>query len=200
MDKADLLKEAIGTGELLTIVYHGGSQPGSVREILPLQITETKLRARCYSSNAVKQFLIEKIEVCKDAVETKTTWDERKVGQQRYNSIIDFHDDNNKTLCSLGWHVKLNGKDGDDLISISLHTLKRNGDPKKASEVDLTYEKYVQESLYNPFTDSFEDSTNKKKRPYCVRSKNLNATSYGKIDKAVAVFIEQAEKLAPNNN
>ena len=57
------LQRAIGTGELIGIVYHGGSQPGAFREIAPLQIDADKVRARCYSSNAVKVFSLSKIEL-----------------------------------------------------------------------------------------------------------------------------------------
>lgn len=57
------LESAIGTGELVSIVYHGGSQPGAFREITPLQIEDGKVRARCYTSNAVKTFALDKIEL-----------------------------------------------------------------------------------------------------------------------------------------
>ena len=57
------LKESIETGETLRIIYHGGSQPGTVREIVPQSIKGEKLRAFCIGSGASKTFIISKIEI-----------------------------------------------------------------------------------------------------------------------------------------
>jgi predicted DNA-binding transcriptional regulator YafY len=57
------LKEAIETGEVLKVRYHGGSQPGALREIAPISVNGDKVRARCYSSDAVKTFVIGKVEI-----------------------------------------------------------------------------------------------------------------------------------------
>src|SRR4051812_27401190 len=57
------LERAIGTGELVGIVYYGGSQPGAFREIEPLQIDGEKVWARCHTSSAEKVFSIDKIEL-----------------------------------------------------------------------------------------------------------------------------------------
>ncbi|MCD1631376.1 WYL domain-containing protein [Marinobacter shengliensis] len=61
MDVLQQLEEAIETGEVLTIVYNGGSQPGATRKISPIKIEGAKVRARCFSTNAVKLFNLEKV-------------------------------------------------------------------------------------------------------------------------------------------
>lgn len=54
------LKEAVETGEILKIRYHGGSQPGRLfREIAPISVNSDKVRA----SGTVKTFLISKVEI-----------------------------------------------------------------------------------------------------------------------------------------
>ena len=58
-----ILEEAIGTGELITIIYHGGSEPGSRRMISPIKVDDKIVRARCLTSNKVKGFSIDKIEL-----------------------------------------------------------------------------------------------------------------------------------------
>jgi predicted DNA-binding transcriptional regulator YafY len=58
MNTEDRLKEAIEDGEVLKIIYHGGSQPGTSRYIAPIQVGNGKVRARCYSSKDVKVFYL----------------------------------------------------------------------------------------------------------------------------------------------
>ena len=42
----EILDQAAKNGEVIRIVYHSGSQPGTVREIVPMEVTNTELRAR----------------------------------------------------------------------------------------------------------------------------------------------------------
>jgi len=63
--KEEILQEAIGTGELIKIKYFGGSQPGTVREIMPRKIDEEKDRiyAYCGIPDKVITFNLSKIEI-----------------------------------------------------------------------------------------------------------------------------------------
>jgi hypothetical protein len=54
VDVETVLQEAIETGEIITIIYKGGSKTGAKRDISPISIKNGKVRARCHSSNAVK--------------------------------------------------------------------------------------------------------------------------------------------------
>ncbi|MDA6709672.1 hypothetical protein OSL02_25410, partial [Escherichia coli] len=58
-----ILLDAIENKKSLTVIYLGGSQPGTLRDISPISISEDKLRARCHSTNAVKFFNIGKIQL-----------------------------------------------------------------------------------------------------------------------------------------
>lgn len=53
------IQSSIGTGEALRIIYYGGSQPGTAREIVPLSIVGDMLWA--ISGNRRKQFALAKI-------------------------------------------------------------------------------------------------------------------------------------------
>jgi hypothetical protein len=50
----------------ILIKYHGGSQPGSKRWILPLTIAGARLRARDVMSDKAKMFSVSKIEIVED--------------------------------------------------------------------------------------------------------------------------------------
>lgn len=63
MNIEKILSEAISTGEIIAIVYHGGSQPGTKRQISPISISNSKVRARCLNSNETKLFFLSKIQI-----------------------------------------------------------------------------------------------------------------------------------------
>ena len=69
MDKnvEHVLVDAIENKQSLTVVYLGGSQPGTLRNISPISINGDKLRARCHSSGAVKVFNLGKIQLPSDS-------------------------------------------------------------------------------------------------------------------------------------
>jgi hypothetical protein len=58
-----IISDAISTGEIITIVYDGGSQPGTKRQISPIHISNSMVRARCLNSNEIKLFSLSKIRV-----------------------------------------------------------------------------------------------------------------------------------------
>lgn len=60
--EAQILR-AIPYGEILRIRYHGGSQPGSIREIVPKSLKKGLVKAVCVTSNAFKSFRLEKMEI-----------------------------------------------------------------------------------------------------------------------------------------
>jgi hypothetical protein len=64
-DKIEILQEAIGTGEIIKIKYNGGSQPGTVREIIPRKIDREKemIYAYCITSSKILSFSLSKIEI-----------------------------------------------------------------------------------------------------------------------------------------
>ena len=57
------LYSAIEAGEVVNLIYHGGSKPGEKREFAPIRIEFEFLWARCYQSDRVKKLFLSKIEV-----------------------------------------------------------------------------------------------------------------------------------------
>jgi hypothetical protein len=122
------LQQAIGTGELIGIVYHGGSRPGAFREIAPLQIDADKVRARCYTSNAVKVFSLGKIEL-RGAVPTQDdfqhAWRDSALEQPPYTTIAEIHEFCRALVTELGYKAEVETyQDGQ---RICLRTSLKNG-------------------------------------------------------------------------
>ncbi|KGK41389.1 hypothetical protein LH51_08235 [Nitrincola sp. A-D6] len=138
------LKAAIETGEVLKVRYHGGSQPGTLREIAPISVNDGKVRARCYSSDAVKTFAISKVEIVGFA-KKGDEWQKGKEQKSEYVSLSYFFEEKANLFDELGWHVEseLSG----DHEFLSLHACFKNGNPKKGAEVELSYEKYAYEMV-----------------------------------------------------
>jgi len=188
----DLLQEAIDNALVLTIKYHGGSQPGTIRQISPISIYQDKVRARCLTSNAVKLFVIEKIEVCDNFdPHVNHKWDPTKLNEVRYRNLKSFLESNKSTLEDLGWYII----SYDD--SISLHRRFKNGQPLKSPDVSLYYEEYIYEYYIDLDGKEYKEAKNRR-RPWIVRAKGYYVGSYINLDRAVDSFINQANLLSPN--
>lgn len=192
------LNLAINAGEVLCIRYHGGSQPGAARDISPISIDGPKVRARCYTSNAVKLFVIDKIEICSGHhPDNVPAWDPTTKTKYQFASLTELHQVIADELHTLGWHVEHN----DDFIS--LHRRWKNGKPLKGSEVSITYSEFVEEEHADLDEDGnliyHETYKRRNARPYSVRARKINTRSFGIMEKAAELFMEQAKELAPPN-
>lgn len=182
MSITEQLKQAIGTGELLTIIYNGGSQPGSKRMISPVKISpdEKKVRARCYTSNAVKEFVIDKI-VIVDNPEGETDYQKNVILPEPKNlteGVAQYLEE----LNSLGWHVELE----DD--SIGLFTTLKNGKLRKTAVIKAMY--YQSPNKY--------DDTNH--REWTLYSGKEKADSFKYLSSLIVKLILAARNLAPIKN
>lgn len=62
------LQEAAETGEVLRIRYHGGSQPGAVRDIQPMRVKRDRVLAVCHDAKGLRSFLFERMEFVDESV------------------------------------------------------------------------------------------------------------------------------------
>ena len=60
MDRvAERLRSSAGTGEILSIIYLGGSQPGTRRDVVVRGVIGEKLRALCVASGITKTYFVD---------------------------------------------------------------------------------------------------------------------------------------------
>lgn len=192
MSTEDRLRQAIESGEVLKIVYHGGSQPGSLREIAPVSIKNGKVSARCFTSNSVKSFALEKIVVVEgESRSSAAEWQPGLVKPEQYVSISELLENQKDHLVLLGWHIA-NDKD-----HLSLHRKLKTGKPLKGSDIALYFEEYTYDLVAGADGELHEENMRKRLRPWTVRGKNQDTKTYSHLDKAAEVFIEWAKLLAP---
>jgi len=74
-----VLETAIKTGNTIKVIYHSGNQCGTAREIIPLEINEGYVNARCIKTNKEKTYSISKIELAKQDYEVNYDTKEKRV-------------------------------------------------------------------------------------------------------------------------
>ena len=185
-----ILREAIATGEILTIAYHGGSQPGGKRQIAPIRIENDLVRARCYISGKAKAFRIKKIQVYENDV-LISRWDseEESTPVSTYSNLPDVLDAHEAALFSLGWHVIA----GDE--SISLFRKFKNGKPLKHPDVAIQYLETIEDGYYDDELN-YHSEVKKRARPWVI-SLRKGGTSFSRLDRAAERFVLEARKHAP---
>jgi len=187
------LQEAIEAGEVLKVIYQGGSQPGTLREIAPINIKGGKVSARCFSSNSFKLFAIDKIVIIEGEIQTRAAkWQPAVKQTPHYESIIALLEEKRAILAGLGWHIDNN------LNCLSLHRRFKNGKPLKGSDVSIDYEEYTYDLVVELDDKLHEENIRKKQRPWTVRGKNMTTKTFGSLDKTAETFLEWAKLLAPS--
>ena len=188
------LQKAIETGEIVEIIYYGGSQPGAQRAIAPISIKDSKLRARCYSSKAVKTFIVEKLKIVNgEEVKGETKWSIDRKQAFRFQSLAELLEKEKDYITDLGWHIEYENE------HLSLHRRFKNGKPMKGADVSIYYEEFTHDLIFGVDGEWHEENIRKRQRPWTIRTKNENTKTYGTLEKAAEAFIKAAKSLAPTN-
>lgn len=167
------LNEAAEAGEVITVVYHGGSQPGTKRRLSPIKATSRELRAKDILTDEVKTFLVSKIEIVPDNHPAKE-YVAGFVAQPEFTGLLDALGSKVKELEAVGWHVNLSES------SVSVHRYFKNGKPRKGGDAGIL---------------KSEEGSN---RPWYVFGPDLvTARTFSHLEKAVELFLEQALNNAP---
>ncbi len=196
MDVIKRLNTAIESGEVLTIIYYGGSNPGKPREISPIKIQGDKVSARSLATNEVKSFSISKIAIQEKGEiyganpstvgqKSFTTFDNLQIFFQMYKDKFE----------TLGWYVKTESD-----LSISLYSFFKNGNIKKYPDLKILFEEFSNEIEYDIDKDDFVITNKvKKQKPWSVIAKGKHTKTFMKLNNAIETFITFAENMSPTN-
>jgi len=188
----DTLTEACENGEVVRVIYHGGSQPGTVRSISIIAINELDVRARDLAVGAVKIFKLAKIELAEATMMIPEYNPVKPPAVDLSGSIGEILAAEVEKLQSLGWHVEV----AED--AISLHRFFQNGKPRKRPDIELSYNKYTFDTFFD-LDGAMKEDRRKSSRPYRLDSRNLaTAKTFVKMSSAVTYFLAEAKALAPS--
>ena len=186
----DTLERAAATGEVVRIVYHGGSQPGTVREVRPIAVSDVDLVAHCIASGTRKTFNMARIEIpaspdVRAYRPDPPTRDDRPLGTIVQEALPE--------LRALGWHVEVR----EDAVSLQTISFFKNGKPRKPIDVvQLSCMEFVVDAFVE--LDGLQEETRISRRPYSVRSRRLGTRTFTNKGRALALFWEEARALAPS--
>lgn len=182
------LKETAGTGEVLTIIYLGGSCPGSARKItvLPPEHWEWGVTAEDICEQEVKPFAIESILFPID--ETKipsSTW-KRPVYLPDFKAVIEKYGE-------------LYEKHGLTPIIkdnvLGLYKTFKNGNFRARAHCLIQYDPFIEKDFIDPETSEEKHFRWRKSQPYLVRFHSKTAHAYGSLESASNAL---AEEIEPN--
>ncbi|SFM71893.1 WYL domain-containing protein [Marinobacter pelagius] len=188
MDISEVLQEAAQNGEVLTIAYHGGSQPGAKRQIAPIKVKDDKLRARCFSSESVKVFRIDKIEILEgDAAESYTA----PTPSPKFKDIEDLVAHHLENFKKKGWTVDVSEE------SLLLFDHFKNGKPRKTPALSLFYEKYTSELYWDGEEDS-DFACVEREKPWSVSARRKIFSAFKHFHKAADRFLTLESQSSPH--
>ncbi|MDL4913461.1 MAG: BRCT domain-containing protein [Enterobacterales bacterium endosymbiont of Blomia tropicalis] len=183
----DHLWSAIDGSKRISIIYHGGSNSGSCRDVIPLSLNENFVMTAADlkdSNRAVKSFSIENIEVpgierlaLSDATGTRRR-SHKQYSIGKFKDIGEVYLALKDTLDGMGWHVATYEEDG-VCIRLDICDYFKNGKPRKTPVVTLYYE---------PENQS---------RPYVCKCREiLLANTYNNLDNAALMFLRLAHEAS----
>lgn len=181
------LRAAMGTGEVLRVRYHGGSKPGSTRDLIPVQIEGTsKVRCRCYTSGAVKQFNIEKIEILPlEPASFASEWTPEPA-HPAFSRLCDVLTKYHEDLESKGWAVEI--MDDENGESLLLFKRFKNGKLRKNPSVIFSYEHTAYDIVAMPDGTIGKANPRPRARPWSVRGGETTNT-WGSLSRALPTFL-----------
>jgi hypothetical protein len=202
----EVIRQAIGTGEIIGIRYHGGSQPGVYRQIIPIKIEGNQLRAHCLASGSDKTFRLEHIELQNQLPPSQeniaASWVPPPISgvEQRELSIEEILAEHRDALTQCGWLVEFDVND--DGKCINLFGFLKNGKQQKSPSLTLEYVEWTGDLTVMPDGSLEMRNIRKRARPWSVRVRGKGGISvtWGHPDKAVEAFLKAAreEPAKPN--
>lgn len=181
-DIALLLMSAAKTGEVLTIVYNGGSQPGSQRQIAPISFSGNKVWARCFPQNAVKSLSLHKIALPNDNEPLKQ-YDPDFKPTQVYENLTAFFSVEQQKLTDIGWHVAHEIEPDSKNERVAVYVKLKKGGIRKNPTWAL---------IYKPNRVNDDGERVERMRKWLVIERNKNITAFMKLDSAAEKFLKSA--------
>jgi hypothetical protein len=174
----------------IMIKYHGGTQPGSKRWIVPLMVTDTQLRARDVVTNRAKMFSLAKIEIVDEHDQAKDYAEVGKINNK--TPLTEALKDNVGELESFGWRVVLT-VDSIDLFDASSAAPIAGMRPNYDTVFTIGVEAPEQRRSDWPwfvFGPRFAEQL--------VEPEPEPGQAYKLLTMAIRVFLEQARQYAPS--
>lgn len=189
----EILRAATRSGEVVSVRYDGGSQPGTVRGICPRDVSDETIRALDVATGAIKEFRLDKLRLADSYA------DQRQYDPNRPSVIDSVRDiglaiaDRKRELEALGWHLQA------DSASVALLREFKNGKLRKTPDIRLSFREFVVESTYDLRINDFIETSRLSKRPFRLDVRDAEqAHAFERLSVAIEELFAHAKRLAPN--
>ena len=179
----EILNLALQNNSPLRVEYHGGSQPGTVREIIPVKLGSDEVRAFDTASNRAKIFKLAKLEIVRGDTPITYGTATQQFDDSAGQAIGDVFSPLVMELERMGWSVKT------ETDSVALYRKFKNGKWRKRPDVELSYASEIVDIILDEHGRQFSESR-PSKRPYRVASKGFgSARTFTKLASAAKSFM-----------
>ena len=173
----EILENALREERPVVLIYNGGSQPGTARELEPLHIAGDELRARDLATGLPKTYKIERFDLPESGDVPKAYEPNLREKAASPATVEQLVAHRKPELEAMGWHVRLGENE------ITVYKFFKNGKPQKGAKAGVLY--YPQDSPSRPF--------------YVFGPGLASARTFGHVEKAVLLFLSQATEHAPES-
>lgn len=185
------LEGGVLNGEWFEIIYHGGSNPGARRTIAPIAVFKDKVRARCYTSNSVKPFMLAKIEIIEVGTDASavTEWS----GEPKASALSAIHDVRDVwrlfrvPLADRGWQVEM--VEYEEGWQLQLFGFFKNGNRKRSPTHVLSYDHTTSDASYTYDPEPMPIRVNLRPR---VKPWSSRLGTFKRPEKPVTAFLNDA--------
>ncbi len=200
---ADLLRSIVGSGELIKIVYNGGSRPGEARQVVPVSLTNEELIAVEPGIRNSKQYKLNRIASAELANGQRAlNADAQAVPVMPPTSTLPvlktlaaYVELFRVELAAAGWHIYESNE------SFGLATKMKNGNPRKAPSISVQFIDRSEESVFDFESGEFKTMKREltgRERPWRVDSWRLaQGKSFSELRLAVDLFLQEARASDP---
>jgi hypothetical protein len=196
----EFLDNARQTGEVVTVAYAGGSNPGSSRRLIIASCSDDSFRAFDETQRVAKSFKLAKILWIKDqsgkeVVNPQSVTDPIPRAPN-LATLAEYVDSLRERLMSQGWHIH----QSESFFGVGGYF--KNGKPNKTASIAITYFLPTTETVYDLDKDDFVEVKREitgRERPWRVDSHTQKqGKTFSKLHAAMEFFVTEVENSNPN--
>jgi hypothetical protein len=195
-----ILQGVVGTGEIITLAYNGGSRPGQARQVVPISLSNQKLVAvepATHLSKHYKTELIAWIELSsgEHISNSEAAPPPVKSNIPTFDTLAEYAKHLVPELQNAGWHIY------ESETSFAVATSFKNGKPRKTPSVSIQYFDPTVETIFDFESGNLKTVPRKltgREKPWRIDSWRLKqGRSFGQLRKAFEIFLEEARASDP---
>lgn len=179
------IQAALDSHSPVDVAYMGGSQPGVLRRITPIELKGQLLRARCHTTGVAKAFRVDRLVVAGDDLPEYVA-----EPSPQFHTIQDVRAFYEDTIVGRGLAVQLEATNGEEHLTV--HRKFKNGKVMKGSIARLSLSPFVEQSYVDMEGDALVERVDRHRtdKPWLIWAKGVTTSRFKYLDKAAKKFIE----------